>query len=86
MPRLENFNVFLQQGILPVGNIRAAIQLEGTLQSPRLSGEAVLQVPLLELGNPATMFSRSILNMQLAGSDIKLQGKSELAARPLLIE
>gem|GEM_PF-2617560 len=86
LPRLENLNVFLQQGILPVGNIRAAIQLEGTLQSPRMSGEAVLQVPLLKLGNPATVFSRSILNMQLDGSDIKLQGESELAARPLLIE
>ena len=86
LPQLESFNVFLQQGILPAGNIRADIKLEGTLQSPSLSGEAVLQVPLLELGNPATVFSRNSLKMQLDGSDIKLQGKSELAGRPLRVD
>ena len=86
LPQLESFNVFLQQAILPPGKLTADIRFDGSRQAPRFSGEAVLQVPLIELGEPATVFSNSSVKLQLDGSDIQLQGLSELAGRPVRLD
>ena len=82
LPQLERFNVFLQQAILPAGKVLADIRLDGSLTAPRLSGEAALQVPVIELGEPATVFRKSRVELKLDGTDISLQGQSELAGRP----
>ena len=84
--QLERYNVFLQQAILPSGRVLAALRLQGSRQAPRLSGAASLHVPLFEAGIPATQFSNSRLDLQLDGTDVRLQGQSELAGRPLRLD
>lgn len=83
LSRLDSLNVFLQHTILPAGKLRADISLNGSLQAPRFSGDAELLVPVAEVGEPITVFTQSSLKMQLDGSEIKLQGRSELAGQPL---
>ena len=86
LPQLESFNVFLSQAILPTGKLTADIHLDGSLQAPRFSGDAALQAPLIELGEPATVFRNSSVKLQLDGTEIKLQGLSELAGRPVRLD
>ena len=86
LPQLESFNVFLQQDIVPPGKLLADIRMDGSLQAPRLNGKANFQVPLIELGEPATVFKNSSMALQLDDTDITLQGKSELAGKPLHLD
>lgn len=86
LPKLESFNVFLQQNFLPTGKLLADIRFDGSLQAPRLNGKANLHVPRIEFGEPATVFSKSSLDLHLDGSNVSLQGQSELVGRPLILD
>lgn len=83
LQQLDSIGVFLQEITLPAGNLTAGIQLGGSMQAPRFTGSAVLQVPLFEAGEPATVFRQTKLEMQLDGVDISLAGQSELAGQLL---
>jgi autotransporter translocation and assembly factor TamB len=83
LQQLDSIGVFLQEITLPPGNLTAAILLAGSMQAPRLTGEAVLQVPLLEAGEPATVFRQTELVLQLDSAEITVSGQSELAGQVL---
>ncbi len=83
LQQLDSIGVFLQKITLPAGNLTASIQLGGSMQAPHFTGKAVLQVPLFETGEPATVFRQTKLDMQLDGVDISLTGQSELAGQLL---
>ena len=83
LQQLDSISVFLLEITPPAGNLTAAIQLGGSMQAPRFTGKAVLQVPLFEAGEPAAVFRQTKLEVQLDGVDISLAGQSELAGQLL---
>jgi autotransporter translocation and assembly factor TamB len=86
LQQLDTIGVFLEEVTLPAGNLTAAIQLAGSMQAPRLTGEAELQVPLFEAGEPATIFRQTKLVLQLDGAEITVSGHSELAGQLLKLK
>jgi autotransporter translocation and assembly factor TamB len=65
-------------------NLCTELTWQGDIQaSPHFNGSAKLQLPLIDVGEPATVFRQSMLKVQLDGADISVEGKSELAGQPL---
>ncbi len=58
---------------------------QGDIRAPQFNGSATLQLPLAEVGEPATVFRQTVLTMHLDGTDISVDGQSELAGQPVTL-
>jgi len=56
---------------------------QGDIRAPHFNGSATLQLPVASLGEPATVFRQTVLTMHLDGTDISIDGESELGGQPV---
>mgnify|MGYP001814781243 FL=1 len=85
-PHLDAFVIFLDDVTLPQGTFMAEFDLAGTRTAPLLRGSAALQVPRLDLAEPAISFDDTRLNLEFANNKVTAKGGSHISGRQLMLE
>ncbi|GMR05804.1 MAG: hypothetical protein BMS9Abin25_0379 [Gammaproteobacteria bacterium] len=85
-PQLQVFGIFLDDAVIPEGTFSADIGVEGTRAAPQFLGQAVLEVPRLDLSVPNISFEETTLNIEFVDNKLLVGGGSQIDGRPIMLE